>query len=55
MNDIQSRDLTKESDEFFESRTEISRIQVGRRQTIVTLINEEALLFAKFLRSELKS
>lgn len=27
-------------------------IRVGKRQTIETLINEEALLFAKFLRNE---
>ena len=32
----------------------ISRIRVGKRQTIETLINEEALLFAKFLRDERK-
>jgi hypothetical protein len=33
---------------------EIPRIRVGRRQTIETLINEEALLFAKYLRDERK-
>jgi hypothetical protein len=31
---------------------EIPRIKVGERQTIETLINEEALLFAKYLRGE---
>jgi hypothetical protein len=30
-------------------------IRVGERQTIETLINEEASLFAKLLRRELKS
>jgi len=33
---------------------EISRIRAGNRQSIETLINEEALLLAKFLRNELK-
>jgi len=31
---------------------EIPRIKVGNRQTVETLIDEEALSFAKFLRSE---
>jgi hypothetical protein len=31
-----------------------ARIKVGDRQTIETLINEEALLFAKHLRNEKK-
>jgi len=37
---------------FFESNIEIPRIKVGKRQTIETLINEEALLLAKYLRDE---
>jgi hypothetical protein len=35
-----------------ESEVEIPRIGIGKRQAIETLINEEALLFAKFLRDE---
>jgi hypothetical protein len=31
---------------------DISRIRVGKRQTVDTLINEEALLLARFLRNE---
>jgi hypothetical protein len=31
---------------------EIPRIRIGARQEIETLINEEALLFAKYLRGE---
>jgi hypothetical protein len=34
------------------ARVGIPRIKVGERQTIETLINEEALLFAKYLRNE---
>jgi hypothetical protein len=37
---------------FFEKSIEVPRIKVGKRQTIETLINEEALLFAKYLRGE---
>jgi hypothetical protein len=31
---------------------EMTRIKVGKRQTIETLINEEVLLFANFLKGE---
>jgi len=31
---------------------EVPRIRVGKKQTIETLINEEAFLLAKFLRDE---
>jgi hypothetical protein len=34
------------------AHVEIPRTKVGSRQTIETLISEEALLFARFLRSE---
>ena len=54
LNDARTRDLMREIDKFFESIVEIPRIKVGKKQTIETLINEEALLFAKFLRSESK-
>jgi hypothetical protein len=37
---------------FFESYAQIPRIRVGNQQTLDTLINEEALLFAKYLRHE---
>ena len=31
---------------------EAPRIRIGKRQEVETLINEEALLFAKYLRNE---
>ena len=37
---------------FFERFVEIPRIKHGNRQTIATLISEEALLLSKFLRGE---
>jgi hypothetical protein len=44
----------RQLDKFFESHVEVPRIRVGKKQTIETLINEETLLFAKFLRDERK-
>ena len=40
---------------FFELKVEIPRIKVGKRQTLETLINEETLLFARYLRKEGKT
>ena len=45
----------KELHGFFETKVKIPRIRVGKTQTIETLINEEALLLAKFFRDERKS
>jgi hypothetical protein len=42
----------KNLNQYFESTVEIPRIKIGKRQTLETLINEEALLFAKYLRDE---
>jgi CRISPR-associated protein Cas1 len=39
---------------FIESKVDIPRIKVGNVQTLETLISEEALLLAKFLRNERK-
>lgn len=39
---------------LFNREVEIPRIRHGRRQTLDTLISEEALLLAKFLRDERK-
>jgi CRISPR/Cas system-associated endonuclease Cas1 len=37
---------------LFERMIEVPRMKVGKRQTLETLIKEEALLLAKFLRGE---
>lgn len=42
----------RQLNKFFESNLTIPRMKVGKQQTITTLINEEALLFAKRLRNE---
>jgi hypothetical protein len=43
---------TKRQNGYFGSKVEVPRIKVGKRQILETLINEEALLFAKYLRHE---
>jgi len=52
LKESKTRDFTVSLNEYFETTLEIPRIKVGERQTIETLINEEALLFAKYLRKE---
>lgn len=39
---------------LFKRKVEIPRIKHGKRQTLDSLINEEALLLAKYLRNERK-
>ena len=55
LNDADTRELMRALGQYFESTAEIPRIRVGKRQTIETLINEEALLPAQFLRNERSS
>ena len=52
LNDAETRRMMKELQEYFESMVGIPLIRHGRNQRIETLINEEALLLAKFLRDE---
>lgn len=55
LNDSETREFMRGLNDFFESMVEVKRIRNGERQTIETLINEEALLFAKYLRNEQKN
>jgi CRISPR-associated protein Cas1 len=50
-----AKDMMRKLNSFFESIIEIPRVKHGNRQTVETLINEEALLFAMFLRNERQS
>jgi hypothetical protein len=43
-----ARDLN----EYFSTKVEVPRVRYGRSQQIETLINEEAMLFAMYLRNE---
>lgn len=52
LNDAKTKDMMHSLNAFFESYVQIPRIRVGNQQTLETLINEEALLFAKYLRHE---
>jgi hypothetical protein len=52
LNETKTRDLMNCLGSFFEKTIDIPRIKIGNKQTLETLINEEALLFAKFLRYE---
>jgi hypothetical protein len=54
LNDGQTRQLMRQLNAFFEMIVEVLRIRIGGRQTVETLINEEAFLLAKFLRDERK-
>jgi CRISPR-associated protein Cas1 len=54
LNDVDSKKLMHGLNRLFESDVEIPRIRHGKKQTFETLINEEALLLAKYLRNEKK-
>jgi len=52
LNRFHTNNLTEQLYSYFERKVEIPRIKHGNRQTIETLINEEVLLLAKYLRNE---
>lgn len=47
-----SNDLLERLHSFFECKVDVPRVRIGNKQIIETLISEEALMFAKFLRGE---
>jgi CRISPR-associated protein Cas1 len=50
--EVKNRVLVSELNRYFETKVNVPRIRRGKKQEIETLLNEEALLFAKFLRGE---
>jgi CRISPR/Cas system-associated endonuclease Cas1 len=54
LNDSWTNNLVKGLNQYFQKIAKISRIRMGEQQEIETLINEEALLFAKYIRNERK-
>ena len=52
LNDSLTSDLSHRLGFFFESEVDVPRIMHGERQSVETLINEEALLLAKYFRGE---
>ena len=47
-----TKDLMNRLNSFFESNVEVPRMRRGNKQTVETLINEEAFLLAEYLRNE---
>jgi CRISPR-associated protein Cas1 len=54
LKDIETRYFAVKLNGYFEATIDVPRIRVGNRQTVETLISEEALSFAQFLREERK-
>jgi len=54
LNKLETNELLRELNRFFKAKVEVKRIRNGEHQTFETLINEEALLFANYLRDEVK-
>jgi hypothetical protein len=52
LNDAKTKVMMRELNDYFDSKIELPRIRSGKRQRIETLINEEALLLAKYIRDE---
>ena len=52
LNYSETKDFMQQLNNFFESKVKVLRIKSGEKQTIETLIHEEASLLGKFLRKE---
>ena len=55
LNIVKTRDLMKKLNAVFERKVMVPRIYIGKKQTIETLINEEAQMFAMYLRGKRKT
>jgi hypothetical protein len=55
LSDLQTHILVKGLNQYFEKKIVLPRVRRGQQQEIETLINEEALLFAQYLRNEKSS
>jgi CRISP-associated protein Cas1 len=52
LKEYETNSLAEDLKAFFDRMVDVDRIKIGKRQTIDTLMSEEALLFAKYLRQE---
>lgn len=52
LDDSQTHDFVKALNQYFQSKVRMPRVRMGEQQEIETLISEEALLLATFLRNE---
>lgn len=55
LTDMETNKLIRSLYDYLENRVEVPRIRWGKSQTIETLISEEALLLASYLRNERKT
>jgi CRISPR-associated protein Cas1 len=55
LNDTKTREMRKAFYAYLEQKVDIPRIKHGNQQSIETLISEECLLLAKYLRNERKT
>jgi hypothetical protein len=55
LNDVKTREMLRELNDYFDTKIELPRIRSGKRQRIETLINEDSLLIAKYFRDEITS
>ena len=53
LNDKKTREMIRELQDYFDTKVELPLIRHGKRQRIENLINEEALLLAKYVRKEI--
>jgi CRISPR-associated protein Cas1 len=53
--EYQTNDLAEGLNELFDRKVNVARMRHGTRQTIGTLINEEAFMLARYLRNERQS
>lgn len=54
LDDPKTHDFVKTLNQYFQSKVGVPRMRMGKKQEIETLISEEALLLAKYLRNENK-
>ena len=52
LSDSKTRDMRNAFYNYLEQKVDVPRIKHGNRQSIETLISEESLLLAKYLRNE---
>jgi predicted membrane-bound dolichyl-phosphate-mannose-protein mannosyltransferase len=55
LDDLKTDELMEEINKLFISTVNIPNMRYGEKQTIETLINQEAQIFAKYLRNERKT
>jgi CRISPR-associated protein Cas1 len=55
LSDSKTREMMRDLNDYFDTKIELPRIRSGKRQRIETLINEETLLLAKYIRNESKT